>query len=147
MIIAGGRKYTDYEGMERHMLDLFYILRKKYPTDSFHRDNIIEVCGMARGADTLGKRWAKENDITVARFPANWDKNGKTAGIKRNIKMGVFAAGEFAAVNDEKPLGILVAFWDGKSKGTAHMIEVAKKKNLDIFTLNYTKENPEWKNL
>ena len=67
------------------------------------------VCGEARGADTLGKIWAKSKGIPVKSFPAEWDKFGRMAGPIRNRDMGKYA-------------DYLVAFWDGKSVGTKDMI-------------------------
>ena len=32
----------------------------------------------------------------------------------------------------------LVAFWDGNSPGTKHMIKVAKEKKLDVRVKRYT---------
>tara|TARA_R110001583_G_scaffold38377_1_gene124062 strand:+ start:4298 stop:4456 length:159 start_codon:yes stop_codon:yes gene_type:complete len=43
----------------------------------------------------------------------------KVAGPKRNEQMANYS-------------DTLVAFWDGKSAGTKHMIEVAKSRNLKI---------------
>ena len=71
-------------------------------------DDIQIVCGMARGADRLG----------------DWDLDGKSAGFKRNVRMAEYA-------------DALVAFWDGESKGTKHMIEIAKEKGLDIRIKRY----------
>ena len=72
------------------------------------------VCGMAIGADLAGKAWAEDRGIPIKEFPANWSKYGKRAGILRNIEMGDYA--------DE-----LVALWDGKSRGTKHMIDYMTK--------------------
>lgn len=82
------------------------------------------VCGMARGADRLGERYAKEHGYQVIYFPADWDLDGKSAGFKRNVRMAEYA-------------DALVAFWDGESKGTKHMIEIAKEKGLDIRIKRY----------
>ena len=87
-------------------------------------DEIQIVCGMARGADRLGERYAKENGYKVIYLPADWDSDGKSAGFKRNIKMAEIA-------------DALVAFWDGKSTGTKHMIETAKSKGLDVRIKRY----------
>lgn len=68
------------------------------------------VCGMARGADTFGMKWAYSNNIPVAKFPADWDAYGKKAGPIRNGEMADYAEA-------------LIAFiWDG-SRGTANMIK------------------------
>jgi hypothetical protein len=80
--------------------------------------NVTEVVsGTARGADRAGEEWAIANQIPVRRFPADWNRYGKSAGPRRNEEMANYA-------------DALVAFWDGKSKGTKHMIETAKRKGL-----------------
>ena len=87
--------------------------------------NITEVVsGGARGVDSLGEMWASDNNIPVKKFPADWDLFGKSAGYKRNEEMAQYA-------------DCLVALWDGKSKGTKHMIELALKYNLKLYI--YTK--------
>ena len=66
----------------------------------------------------------KSMDIRSSTSPADWDLDGKSAGFKRNVKMAEYA-------------DALVAFWDGESKGTKHMIETAKEKGLDIRIKHY----------
>lgn len=78
------------------------------------------ISGTAKGADLFGERYGVMHNIPVLRFPADWDKYGKKAGYIRNLEM---------AENAEA----LIAFWDGKSRGTNHMINIAKTKNLQIF--------------
>lgn len=78
------------------------------------------VCGMARGADWLGFVWAKRNQISIREFPANWSLYGKSAGYRRNVEMAENA-------------DALIALWDGKSRGTQHMINIARQRNLAVF--------------
>jgi len=78
------------------------------------------VCGMAKGVDTLGQRWAGKKDIPVKKFPANWDKYGKAAGMRRNQEMADYA-------------DALIAVWDGESKGTQNMIKIARNKGLMVL--------------
>lgn len=78
------------------------------------------VCGGAKGIDTIGAGWAKENNIPVKFFPADWDTLGKRAGIMRNLEMACYA-------------DALIAIWDGISKGTLHMITAAKQYKLRIY--------------
>ena len=78
------------------------------------------ISGTARGADKYGEEAAKLRNIPVERYPANWDKYGKSAGYKRNEQM---------AQNAEA----LVAIWDGQSKGTKHMIDLAKRYSLQVY--------------
>ena len=77
------------------------------------------VCGKARGADSLGEQYAKERGIPVRYFPADWRTLGQSAGYQRNTQMAQYA-------------DALVAFWDGRSKGTKHMIDTAQRFKLDI---------------
>lgn len=82
------------------------------------------LSGGARGADSFGEEWAKSCGIEVRRFPADWETHGKSAGFKRNLEM----AGSADA---------LFAIWDGKSKGTKHMIDIAIKKGLKYHIYEY----------
>lgn len=77
------------------------------------------VSGTARGVDTFGEEWAARWNVPVIRMPANWDEHGKSAGYIRNMEMAAYA-------------DALVAIWDGKSKGTKHMIDCAKKMDLRV---------------
>jgi hypothetical protein len=79
------------------------------------------VCGEARGVDTLGKRWAKGNNIPVKSFPADWETYGKSAGYKRNVDMAEYAEA-------------LIAITIG-SPGTKHMINISRNKGLLVFVL------------
>ena len=111
VIIAGGRDFSDYVLMCRTMDTLLSNISKD--TD------IVIVCGMARGADTLGDRYAKDRNYKVNYFPADWNTYGRAAGYKRNEQMAQNA-------------DALVAFWDGKSRGTKHMIDLARKYRLRV---------------
>lgn len=113
-IIAGSREFDDYTLLKNTMDKLL----------SNIKDNIIIVCGKARGADTLGERYAKEKGYEINYYPANWDLYGKRAGYIRNEQMAQNA-------------DALVAFWDGKSKGTKHMITLAHKYNLNVRVKYY----------
>ena len=72
-LIAGSRDFNNYN------LLLQVLSQYKKP------DIITE--GGARGADLLGKRFAKENNIECKEYKANWDKYGKSAGYKRNAEI------------------------------------------------------------
>lgn len=108
VIVAGGRDFNDYE-----------LLKK---SANFLLQNIPEECiqiisGMASGADTLGYKYAIECGYPCLKFPAKWDIHGKAAGHIRNKAMAEYA-------------DALIAFWDGKSRGTKDMIDIAKQKNI-----------------
>ena len=63
-------------------------------------------------------------------MPANWDLYGKSAGFRRNIEMA-----DYAIADNSR--GILLAFWDGKSKGTKHMIDIANKYKMEVNIVYY----------
>ena len=134
VVIAGSRDFNDYKYLEAKCHKVFYTLAKTYFIFSGHIKedvpNMEIVSGAARGADTLGERFAKEYNIKVKRFPADWDAFGKSAGYIRNKQMA-----EYAMADDST--GVLIAFWDGESKGTQHMINLATKNGLKVFVVNY----------
>lgn len=76
------------------------------------------ISGGARGADTHGEYWAAQHVVPVRRMPADWTK-GRGAGLARNVDMANIAEA-------------LVAAWDGKSPGTKHMINTARKMGLKV---------------
>lgn len=115
VIISGGRDFNNYEGLAQVMDRLLVNVT----------DEIQIVCGMARGADRLGERYAKERGYSIRYFEADWDEHGRAAGYIRNEEMA-------------KNADALVAFWDGQSKGTRHMIETAQRYKLDIRVKRYT---------
>jgi len=115
VIIAGGREFNDLDLMTKKM-DFFLSHAKDL--------NIEIVSGVARGADLLGEEYAKLRNYPVKQFPADWDKYNKGAGYKRNTEMAEYA-------------DALIAFWDGESRGTMHMINIAKKKGLPVKVVEY----------
>lgn len=106
-IIAGSRNIGDYN-----------ILLEAITESGFNITAVIS--GTARGVDRLGERYAEENNIILEKYPAEWNNLGKRAGYVRNIKMAENA-------------DALIALWDGYSKGTGHMIDIANNHNLKIY--------------
>lgn len=102
VIVAGSRNFIDYKFVEN-------ILNQRTDIDEI-------VCGLARGADNLGRQWAHLHHVPVTTFPAQWGKYGKAAGMMRNTEMAEYA-------------DYLIAFWDGRSPGTKDMIEKMNKLN------------------
>jgi hypothetical protein len=80
--------------------------------------------GGALGADLLGNSWAHFNRIPCTKMKADWDKYGKSAGYRRNIDMANVA---------EALIAVRVGGED--SKGTTHMIEIARDKGLRVYVL------------
>lgn len=113
VIVAGGRDFVDYA-----------LLKKRLDAALINKvaQGIVVVSGKARGADSLGEKYARERGYDIAEFPADWDTHGKAAGHIRNRQMAENA-------------DALVAFWDGKSRGTKNMIETAKKLELAVIVV------------
>ena len=118
LIIAGGRDFADRESL----LESFHEFMQDVPNE-----DITIISGKARGADQIGEWIAKQYGLNVIGFPAEWDKYGKSAGYKRNEVMANHATH-------------LLAAWDGQSKGTKHMIDLARKYDLVIKIHSYQKE-------
>lgn len=116
VIIAGGRDFYNYK-----------LLEQAVQKSGLFMDIDTIICGEARGADYLGKKYARRNNIPVLSFPADWDKYGKRAGFIRNVEMA--EAGD-----------ALIAMWDGVSKGTKHMIDTATIYKLEIYIEMYEEE-------
>ena len=112
LAIVGGRNFDDY-GRLRNFADYFI--------DS---DDDSIVSGGAKGADTLGKKYARDNYLSTATFLPDWDKYGKSAGFIRNQQI-------------VDACDMVLAFWDGKSKGTQDTINKAKAQKKPTFIVYF----------
>lgn len=112
IIVAGSRNFTDkerlYNVLDNRLADI--------------KDGVEIISGHCRGADILGEQYAKEHNIPLVLFPAEWGKYGKKAGYIRNDKMARYAS--------EKD-GILIAFPVGEARGTKMMIRLAHNYGLE----------------
>jgi len=113
VIVAGSRGFNDYQLLENELDRLLA-----------HKPEIVIISGTARGADQLGERYAEERGYPVEKYPADWDKYGKSAGYKRNQVMADNA-------------DALVAFWDGNSRGTQHMVNIARDAELNVRVIKF----------
>jgi len=110
LIIAGSRTFTDYQ-----LLCLALAPERHRITEVIH--------GGARGADQLGYRWAWKHQVRHQLFRADWERFGKSAGMRRNHQMA--QAGD-----------VLVACWDGQSSGTAHMIQCMEQLGKPVVVVS-----------
>lgn len=108
IIICGTRTFLDYQTLSS-VLDDFL-------TD-FNKEDICIISGGCRGTDTLALTYAKDRSISFMKFPADWKRFGKSAGLIRNFQMLEVA-------------DICFAFHDGMSRGTAHMLNISRRKNI-----------------
>lgn len=104
-IIAGGRDYF----LEDNDLQKLDSLKDKIS---------LVISGAATGADACGEMWARENNIPVKLFPADWKTYGKQAGYLRNKQMAQAA-------------DTLIVFKGGR--GTQLMFDLAKDYKLKIW--------------
>src|SRR6188508_2429115 len=81
------------------------------------------IHGAARGADTMAGTIAKKLGFTIISVPAQWEKHGRAAGPIRNKKM-----------LDLNPDLVLAFHKDiENSKGTKNMVEIARKKGVEVI--------------
>lgn len=100
------------------------------------------VSGGARGADSLGKKYADEHNIPTKIFPAIWHPDGeggsydRAAGMKRNVDI----------VNEADAI---LAFWDGDSTGTIHGINLSilKRKFIRVVYTDLPKKKEDSKDI
>ena len=122
IIVAGSRDFKDYSLLSEKLMDYLEDMDNKDVIDNHNQVKFIS--GTARGADEFAYNYGYD----VIRFPAKWDELGKRAGYVRNAEMAKYAAEKY---------GVLFAFWDGKSKGTKNMIDLAKRYGLEVQVTNY----------
>lgn len=123
VIVAGTREFNNFSMLERELMLYF-------KAHQLHRSDVEIISGTAKGADKLGEAFAEKYGLKCTKFPADWDKLGNSAGYIRNEEMAKYATGS-------KEKGVLFAFWNGTSKGTKHMIDIAKKYHMNINVISF----------
>ena len=104
VLVCGGREYRNWER-------LYEVL------DGLDVTEVVE--GGARGADRLAREWALSRLIPIKTFKADWKKDGRAAGPKRNQRM----------LNEATP-DLVVAFLGGR--GTADMVRRASNALVPV---------------
>lgn len=99
LAVVGSRTFHDYNRLRE-------VLFKYTPSEI--------VSGGAVGTDSLAERYAKEQNIALTIFRPDWNTHGKKAGFLRN---------KIIVEHSDR----VIAFWDGKSKGTKSTIDYAKQ--------------------
>ncbi len=82
-------------------------------------ETCVLIHGDAKGADRIAAGLGYRIGWAVAAYPADWDQHSKAAGVIRNRKM----------LDEGKP-DLVLAFWDGKSRGTMDMISRAVRAGV-----------------
>jgi len=118
--VVGSRSFHDYEQL-KDVLDREIKHVRLYKPDI----NIRIVSGGARGADTLARRYAYSRaDVEYTEHRPDWKEHGRKAGIMRNYEI-------------VKSSARLVAFWNGKSKGTKHTIIAARQSGRNVKVVRF----------
>lgn len=120
LAIIGSRAMTDYEWLCQRIQHI--VNAHQYTISTI-------ISGGAKGADMLGERYAIEYNMPCIVHQAQWQQYGRKAGIIRNQDI----------IHDSD---IVIAFWDGISKGTKDSINKARKKgkliHIESITNNKT---------
>jgi len=111
--VVGSRTFDDYSVLKEYIFSKVNI-----------EDIDCVISGGAKGADALGERFASEHAIPFVEFSADWQRYGKSAGYRRNVTI---------VQNVDR----IFAFWNGKSKGTKHTIDIAKTNNVQCDICYY----------
>lgn len=117
VIIAGGRHFNNYPMLSNYADKLLERRRAA-------GDDIVIISGHCYGTDLLGERYARERGYRLEIFEAKWSVYGPAAGPKRNAEMAEHA-------------DALIAMWDGQSRDTKSMIEIARAKGLAVRVKQY----------
>ncbi|NDY42670.1 DUF2493 domain-containing protein [Dissulfurirhabdus thermomarina] len=99
--VCGSRSIDSYE-LVRDVLDHLLV-----PGD-------VILSGNAPGADRLGERYGAEAGLEVKIIPSQWEKHGLKGTMMRNEVI-------------LRSADVVICFWDGKSEGTRHMLEIARR--------------------
>lgn len=127
LIVAGGRDFSDRQLMDREIRNTIAELPDGNAVSivSGMAKRINKETGETVSADWLAYEWALANKCMVYKYYADWNTHGKRAGYLRNQQMCDVADG-------------LLAFWDGISKGTNHMITIARNKGIYVKIIPYS---------
>jgi YspA, cpYpsA-related SLOG family len=134
LAVVGSRGFADYQLFSQLLSEQLDHIR-----DTYSKTSGVEtiVSGGACGADRLAERYAKEYGIRMRVLLPDWKKYGKRAGFLNSLGREPtcrfnprLTEARLAFRNKEivEECDVLIAFWDGSSKGTQHSINEAKKQ-------------------
>lgn len=114
--IVGSRTFDNYQKLKTELDNL----QVKCPINKI-------ISGGARGADSLAARYANANQITLLEYIPDWKTHGRKAGILRNYDI-------------VREADMVIAFWDGISKGTKHSIGLGQRLHKDVIIYKFEKK-------
>lgn len=130
--IIGSRTFKDYDLLQETMHNLIY----EQNDGSF--DNVTIVSGGAKGADSLGKRYASDHNLGYLEFKAKWKDLSHPDAVIREGAYGKYdaVAGHRRNTLIIEEADIVVAFHNG-SKGTADSLRKARKMNKFVVEVKF----------
>jgi hypothetical protein len=128
LIIAGSRYMEDYDVVRRAVYSFaktLYSTGIPLPLNTWISEIIS---GGAKGVDTLGEKFARENKIDLTIMEANWDRYGRAAGPRRNFRMAQYGTH-------------LLAIPQSTTGGTQNMMDtmLTEKKPVFVYDMNASK--------
>lgn len=126
VIIAGSRNFNDYDFLRKNV---GVLINAKCTITNIPIEDIEIIHGDARGADRLAGMLAQKNNLKCTVFQPDWQNLGRKAGFFRNKDMAKYAA--------EVEHNMLIAFWNGESKGTKSMIDLGLKYLKNVYVIKY----------
>lgn len=124
IIVCGGRPEHPQELVDGFILGVLAVLGVS---------GGVIVSGWCRGADISGERLAETHGFELKRFLPDWKTYGRAAGIRRNAEMINYFS------QSKHP--VVIAFWNGESRGTKFTIEQAKKRSIPVYIYHYAKQS------
>lgn len=98
---------------------------EKIEIEKYLPDSVTEiVSGGAKGVDTIAKEYALKNNIKLTEFKPDYKRYSKGAPLKRNLQIIEYS-------------DMVIAIWDGKSRGTKFVIENCPKEKLKLFLITH----------
>ena len=119
ILVCGGRGFNDW--LSVHKILHPYLNGSKVVNDGDHTSYTLEIIsGMAKGADQIAAKYAKQYGLKLHKYHADWGKYGKKAGPIRNQQM----------LDEGKP-DLVIAF-PGKA-GTRDIIMRSKRNKIKVL--------------
>lgn len=114
IIVCGGRDYTNRERV-------YAVLDRWLDANQYQGCTLISgAC--PTGVDSFAEDWFYERHLPVERYPADWDRYGRSAGPRRNQKM----------LDEGRPWRV-IAF--PGNDGTANMKKIARRARVKVFEI------------
>lgn len=112
VLVTGARDWDDRE-----------LLRSTLDGYRSEMTELLEGC--QRGADRMAEEWAKDRQVSLHHFPADWKRKHRAAGPIRNREMF------------RHPVDLVIAFHHdlGSSKGTADAVSIARHKGIPVILI------------